>query len=138
MRSLLTLLLLLFTVPVLAQQSADLTWEPPTTFESGDPLPPGYLTGYRIYWSVEGGASGEVDVGVDAGDSQTINLDLAPRPEPYVFTATIRAFGQHGSQSRHSEPATRTFHVEPGNPNPPTGVEIIFTNAAGVTIRVVE
>ena len=70
MRSLLTLLLLLFTVPVLAQQSADLTWEPPTTFESGDPLPPGYLTGYRIYWSVEGGASGEVDVGVDAGDSR--------------------------------------------------------------------
>lgn len=137
MRYLLALLLLLFTVPALAT-IAELRWIPPTTFESGDPLPEGYLTGYRIYWSVDGGASGEVDVGVDAGDEQVIDLDLAPRPEPYVFTATIRAFGQHGSQSRHSEPAVKTFIVEPGNPNPPTGLQIIFTNAAGVTIRVVE
>lgn len=137
MRYLLALLLLLFTVPALAT-IAELRWLPPTTFESGDPLPPEYLTGYRIYWSVEGGASGETDVGVDAGDRQVIDLDLIPRDEPYVFTATIRAFGQYGSQSRHSEPAMLTFHVDAANPDPPTGLQIIFSRAGGVTIRVVE
>lgn len=131
------LLLSLIAFPVFADQSAQLTWQPPTTRTDGSALPAGDITGYRLFVAVDSQipAAEDAHVLLLTGTSATYTLTLAPRLEPYVVRFALRAQDKFGLVSGLSNVASKTFRVSPDSePGVPTSLTITISGG-NITIE---
>ena len=115
MRTLLiTLVLLLITVPVMAA-SVTLMWEAPTLNEDGSPLTD--LAGYRLF---RGDVSGTYPVSVDVGNITIYSWDVGEQEgNTLFFNAT--AYDTSGNESVYNGEVNLTFPMIA--PSPPTNLQ---------------
>lgn len=117
-------------------QNADLSWTAPETRENGDPIQPGDLAAYWLYWWIDATEFTREPQQYDrelGGEQteETVVLSLPPRLAPYAVTFALRAVDSFGLYSRLSETLTVSVQVNPAaDPAPPTGIRITITGGA--------
>ncbi|MGE0763928.1 MAG: hypothetical protein AB7N80_11670 [Bdellovibrionales bacterium] len=79
--------------------TATVQWTPPTVMESGDPIPAGLLSGYRIYMGTSPGVYTEEFV-VGGADTQTYLVNNLSKNLPYYFA--MKSTGTDGSMSKYT------------------------------------
>ena len=126
-------------------QAADavstLKWTAPTTRMDGTALSVEELSGYKIYYAVDGDVtlnSQFVEVGNSAVTEEVV-LDLTPRAEPYVINFAIVAVDIEQRVSQLSESVAKTFLItSTAEPGPPTELRFTITCGAGCNVEIIE
>lgn len=124
------ILLLLFTLPAFALEvpqnpvddSVTFSWEAPSTRVNGDPLTLEEIQGYELYWSVNGGETQTVEIGV------VNSYDLAGL-DPGTYEAAISTVDTDGLYSQPSETVTWEINARP---EPPSLFQIIKRFLSGL------
>jgi len=128
-------------IGVVATGEATLTWNPPTQYVNGDPLPLSDIQRYTIYWGTESGVySHSLDVENGAVTSRRVELEVT---EPTTFYFVVTAWAR-GLESEYSNEASKSidFEFEDVAPREPMNVTLDITmtceiTEAGRTCRVV-
>lgn len=132
----LTVGLLMASIVQGAPVNADLSWEAPTAREDGTPLQAGDLAEYRIYYAVDG-AEEVGPIVVTSGQSETVTIDLSPRPQPYAVRFEATAVDTDGRESARSNSVQLEFVVSStAAPAPPTRLEFTITGGPGGSVEV--
>lgn len=92
------------TTPTVGSYRVQLTWTAPGTRANGSPLPLSELSGYRIYYLLEGAdPSSDSAVTVNGGTTTFLNLTLT---EAGTYSFAITAVDQNGLESSLSAPVS--------------------------------
>lgn len=105
------------------QQTVTLSWTNPTTRTDGTAFAASEIAGYRIYWTVDGGAGQTRDL-TGAAATATLPLALTPRAKPYVITLAIDVVDAGGLRSALSNTANLTLAVKQASPNSPAAIKV--------------
>ena len=138
MKYLLVFVLALFSFgAVAAPATSTLSWTAPDTRVDGTILEASEIAEYRVFYSVDGTVDGSGDYVTVSGASveQVINLELEPRPEPYVVTFAVRTVTTDGLESVLSESISKTFQVDStATPAAPTSLYFSISCVDGCTV----
>lgn len=127
-----------------ASATAELSWAAPTDRQDGTPLQAADIGGYTIYYAVDtdGGIDTETAsrIEVEPGQaSKVVELQLEPRPEPYVVAFAIDVYDSNGLRSPLSDIVTKSFEVDSTSPpGMPTSITIEITCGEGCSITPLE
>lgn len=111
--------------PSAAEVERTLSWEAPTQYVNGAPLPAEDILGYKILYSIDS-QDFDNEVLVSAGSTeQIVVLDLPPRAEPYTIYAVARTIADTG-ESPNSNVASFEFEVPLGPPGAPTNLRFVI------------
>ena len=105
-------------IGVVATGEATLTWNPPTQYINGDPLPLSEIQRYTIYWGTESGVyPNSLDVENGAVTSRQVELEVT---EPTTFYFVMTAWA-NDLESEYSNEASKFIDLEfedvaPGEP----------------------
>lgn len=115
---------------------AFLSWEAPTERVDGTPITPAEIDRYEVFFVVGDSPAGIGDTEAKAivrnGTSEVIELNLPPRPTPYVVHFAVAAAAVGTERGPLSEAKTAAFMVRSTVPlAAPTKVEFEITCGAG-------